>query len=503
MNQKFSRVILYIRVSTREQAESGYSMAEQEARLRAYCDAMGWTPLKVCADPGFSGAKLLRPGLQELLEDVDAHRCDAVLVWKLDRLSRTQKDTLFLIEDKFLVNDVAFISMNENFDTSTPFGRAMIGILSVFAQLEREQIRERMQMGMDARAKTGKYHGGGYDVIGYDYINGELIVNEYEAAQVREVFDLYVNKQWAIHKIRKHMAERYTLKYGAWGSDSTVYSVLSCRVYIGQMLWKGEYYEGTHEHIIPDELFNAAQERRSRTKWVDGIRENGIRRESPFQSTTILGGLIFCGHCGARYYTKGNYSGHGDKKKYHPYYTCYSRGKSSPKQIRDPNCKNPSYPIDKLDSIVLEEIRKLSFDQAAFAAIVAGEGQTKSENKNDIKVKRKALEDRIHSLHTQVSRLISLCRVNESMPVEEIATQIEAAQNEIDRLEKELAGMEAPPVVPTPDMVDRSKELLSNASVVIDNGTVAEKQALVRGLIDRITIYPDHIEIRWKFSPQQ
>ena len=107
-----------------------------------------------------------------------------VVVYKLDRLSRSQKDTLTLIEDNFIKNKVEFVSINENFDTSTPFGRAMIGILSVFAQLEKDQITERFTMGRIGRAKNGLYHGGPTAPTGYDYVDGKLVINEYEAIQV-------------------------------------------------------------------------------------------------------------------------------------------------------------------------------------------------------------------------------------------------------------------------------------------------------------------------------
>ena len=112
------RVVCYVRVSTREQAEKGYSVSEQQERLKAYCLAKDWVVAQVITDPGFSGAKLERPGMQQLISLVQAKKCDAVLVWKLDRLSRSQKDTLYLIEDVFLKNGCAFVSMNENFDTS-------------------------------------------------------------------------------------------------------------------------------------------------------------------------------------------------------------------------------------------------------------------------------------------------------------------------------------------------------------------------------------------------
>ena len=149
------KVAIYVRVSTQEQAVEGYSISEQIDRLTKFCEAHSWKLYKVYTDPGFSGGNMNRPSLQKLFADCTQKRFDTVLVYKLDRLSRSQKDTLYIIEDLFLTNHVDFISMSENFDTSTPFGRAMIGILSVFAQLEREQIKERMAMGREGRAKQG------------------------------------------------------------------------------------------------------------------------------------------------------------------------------------------------------------------------------------------------------------------------------------------------------------------------------------------------------------
>ena len=148
-------VALLARVSTQEQAINGHSIGEQIERMHKYCDAMGWTVYKEYTDAGYSGANTDRPALQRMIRDIKAGKINKVLVYKLDRLSRSQKDTLYLIEDVFLANNTDFVSMSENFDTSTPFGRAMIGILAVFAQLEREQIKERMQMGKEARAKEG------------------------------------------------------------------------------------------------------------------------------------------------------------------------------------------------------------------------------------------------------------------------------------------------------------------------------------------------------------
>ena len=151
---RFLNVALYVRVSTDIQVD-GYSIDEQLERLEKYCDAKDWIIYNKYIDPGFTGSNINRPGLTKLLQDIHKGKIDLVLVYKLDRLSRSQKDTLYLIEEEFLPNNVDFISMTENFDTSTPFGKAMIGILSVFAQLERENIKTRLAMGHVGRAKAG------------------------------------------------------------------------------------------------------------------------------------------------------------------------------------------------------------------------------------------------------------------------------------------------------------------------------------------------------------
>ena len=138
----------YIRVSTDKQREEGYSIDIQKERLDNYVRSMFpeseyRVEYREYVDDGYSGGSLDRPAMKRLIEDVKNGVVTHVVVVKLDRLSRSQKDTLYLIEDVFLPHNTAFISMGESFNTSTAFGRAVVGILSVFAQLERENIYER------------------------------------------------------------------------------------------------------------------------------------------------------------------------------------------------------------------------------------------------------------------------------------------------------------------------------------------------------------------------
>lgn len=121
-----NKVAIYVRVSTTSQAEEGYSIDEQKDKLEAYCKIKDWKIYDTYIDGGFSGSNTKRPELERLINDAKRKRFDIVLVYKLDRLSRSQKDTLFLIEDVFLKNDVAFISLQENFDTSTLLVRHLL-----------------------------------------------------------------------------------------------------------------------------------------------------------------------------------------------------------------------------------------------------------------------------------------------------------------------------------------------------------------------------------------
>ena len=313
------RAALYIRVSTQEQAQEGYSVGEQRERLIAYCKAQDWIIADIYVDGGYTGSNLKRPGIQKLMVETD--KFDVVLVYKLDRLSRSQRDTLYLIEEIFLPNDVDFVSMQESFDTSSPFGKAMIGLLAVFAQLEREQIKERTKMGRMARAKAGLHHGGGYIPIGYNYEDGHLVVNPYEAEQVRKIYEWYLAGGSLASITDRLHAEGYTNRYGSYISWSSVRNILGNETYTGRLKFGEVIVEHAHEAIITEEQFAAAQMLRERRQEQYGA--------TAFQSKHLLTGMLFCGHCGARYYKRnsGKYS----------YYACYSRTKQIKSMVKDPN----------------------------------------------------------------------------------------------------------------------------------------------------------------------
>lgn len=478
------RVGIYIRVSTQEQAESGYSIHEQEERLKAYADANKWLVNKVYSDPGYSGAKLNRPALNEMITDIKLGKIQKVLVYKLDRLSRRQRDTLYLIEDVFNTNNVDFVSMTEQIDTGSPLGRAMIGILATFAQLEREQIRERMQIGLDARAKEGLWHGGGYDPIGYDYIDGQLVINDYEAMQIRKIYDMYLNGM-SIIAIKHWLDDKgYKQKNREW-MESAIRSVLTTELYVGRIMWKGNSYEGQHEAIIDKDTFDTVQQlKQQRYQAKPGTNGN------PFHRTSMLGGLIWCGNCGARYYTKCNTvkrcKGTSPNKEPLRYYTCYSRGKSTKSLIKDPNCKNPSYNTQKLDEIILNEIKKLAIDEDYLNSLLDID-----KPKTDIL----PIKKRIDEIENQIDKLIDLYQIG-NIDFQMINDKIENLSNEKSKLEYELINAEDDKSV---DIIEYS-DIIKSVPEMLENGTDEQIKNIVHSLIDSIIIYDDAIKINWKFQ---
>jgi site-specific DNA recombinase len=289
------KVALYVRVSTQEQAEKGYSIPEQIEKLEARCLIGGpeneeWQAIKpYVVDPGHTGKDTNREGLQLLLSRLKDF--DIVAVYKLDRLSRSQKDTLTLIEDYFLKNKVDVVSLQENFDTTTAVGRAMIGIMAAFAQLEREYIIERSLMGRTGRAKDGKWIGTNRPPIGYDYDQEtkSLVINPYEAEQVKMVFALYLQGT-GLQRIARIMNEKgFSHKYGDWTWWGGVHTMLSNPVYIGMVKFSKEFFPGKHEPIVDKETFDTVQDL-LKTRSTSQL----YKRVSP------LSHLLFCGSCGAK-----------------------------------------------------------------------------------------------------------------------------------------------------------------------------------------------------------
>lgn len=465
MSKENMMVFGYARVSTDNQLEN-YSIEEQTARLEAYCAAKGWTLLHTYIDGGYSGGNTDRPALQEMLRVLREDPIDAVVVYKLDRLSRSQKDTLTLIEDELLAHGTDFVSINENFDTSTPFGRAMIGILSVFAQLEKDQITERFTMGRIGRSKAGYFHGGANPPTGYDYVDGLLQVNEYEAIQVREIFSMFLAGK-SINAIWRHLSAQYTTRW----SVSKVRGILTNTLYIGKVHFLGKDYDGIHQPLIDEQTFQAAgrllnsDEREARKT---------TSQKNPFRAGYLLSGLIFCGRCGARYSAN------------HGCYKCYSRAKSSPKFVIDPNCKNENWKIEELDALICSQVDALISHQGVLDTVLQS-----AEKGKRVEVNKAALRKRIAEIDGQITKLIDLYQVG-SIPMEVITSRVNALSAERASLQSKA---DAPDSVPAGDLFLEAVDDHKNGFAA---GDTDRRRLLLAALIERIVIDGRTVEIRWR-----
>lgn len=464
------RAALYIRVSTQEQAQEGYSVGEQKERLIAYCKAQDWIIADIYVDGGYTGSNLKRPGIQQLIQDTD--KFDLVLVYKLDRLSRSQRDTLYLIEEVFLPNKVDFISMQESFDTSSPFGKAMIGLLAVFAQLEREQIKERTKMGRLARAKAGLYHGGGYIPIGYDYEDGKLVINPYEAQQVQKIFEWYLagmSLQAIIDRLRD---EGYTNRYSSYNSWSGIRYILENETYLGRIHFGDVLVENAHEPIISEDQFNAVQIMRGKRR-----RKNGV---VSFQAKYLLTGMLFCGKCGGRYYLRNS-------GKYR-YYSCYSRTKQMREMVKDPGCKNKNWKADVLEPIIDAKIREVLHSPELVADIAASRPQPAPA------VQSVKIEKRIREIDRSIARLMELYQ-KDDIPPEVLGDSINKLYTEKTALQNSVTPEPKSDVLP----FDLAQELIADAAEVWDFADDEQKRRIMQGLITRIVLTDDDVKIKWNF----
>ena len=481
-----NKVAIYIRVSTQEQAQEGYSIGAQTDRLTAYCKAKDWPIADIYTDAGFSGSNMQRPALQRLIDDVRTGAVDCVLVYKLDRLSRSQKDTLAIIEDILLANACAFVSMSENFDTSTPLGRAMIGILSVFAQLEREQIKERISIGKAERAKAGLWHGGGNRPFGYDYIDGKLVPNELEAIAVREVYDRFLAGE-SMTSILGVLRNKYG--FVERKRITVVRSILTTRVYLGEVSWAGQFYKGRHEPLIDEVTFKRAQALMASPARLAEIKPN------PFKSTSLFGALLYCASCGARYMIQGNHSGHGTGMVYRPYYVCMTKAKKS-KRESDKVCTNPNYAKVKLDEYLLSKVYKL-VESPRLVSEIAGRPKKKKADTNESR--RAAILRQIDGIDSQLSRVVDLYQLG-SISIHEIGKRSKKLQEEKRTLQATLDKLTEPPG-PAPLPLAEIKKLLAGFDRCMESGTIEEKQRMLQQIIAKIIVYPEKgkFDIVWNF----
>lgn len=476
-----NKVAIYIRVSTTSQAEEGYSIEEQKDKLTSYCHIKDWSVYNVYTDGGFSGSNTKRPAMEQLIKDANKKKFDTVLVYKLDRLSRSQKDTLYLIEDVFIANDIAFLSLQENFDTSTPFGKAMIGLLSVFAQLEREQIKERMQLGKLGRAKSGKSMMWAKTSYGYDYHKetGALTINPVQSLAIKFIFEQYLAGR-SITKLRDDLNEKYP-KDIDWNYRA-VRLILANPVYCGYNQYKGQVFPGNHEPIITEEDFNKTQEELK-------IRQNTAAEKfnpRPFQAKYMLSGIAQCGYCGAPLtITLGTKRKDGSRNIR---YQCKNRFPRTTRGVTTYNdnkkCDSHFYEKADIEEKVLNQISKLQNDTSYLDELFSDE--------QDNGIDRDSYQKQIEELTAKLSRLNDLY-IDDRITLEEL--QRRSAEFTLMRgmLEAELENDQA---LKQQERKDDMRQILNRGDVL--SMDYEGQKVVVRALINKVQVTSEEIVIKWK-----
>ena len=452
-----AKAALYVRVSTDAQYEEGYSVDAQKEKLEAYCKLKDIDDYDFYVDGGWSGSNIHRPEMERMIEDIKENKISTVIVYKLDRLSRSQKDTIFLLEDVFIPHNCNFISLNENFDTTTPYGKAMIGILSVFAQLERENIRERTRMGMYERVKSGLWMGGGRVPFGYDYDKEKniLVPNEH-AEDVKKIYNLYL-QGYSPNKL----SEMFDV-----ANDTHISHILDRITYIGKINYRGEILDGLHEPIIDEDTWNKVQAERKRRN-----------SKKTVTSTYLLTGLVYCARCGAkmRYQKWGK-----DSVKIY----CYSQQKSRPQLIKDPNCDNEKIDAFDLEKIVLDNLfsytRKIK--------------STTKENINPNISASDVLKKKYETLVSKIKRLYNLYAESGN---DILLQTIEENKQDLQSIEDEL-------VLASETEKNKSNiELQSNIIANLENSwkylTIKEQQQALRLCITKVVVDGYNVSIQYNF----
>jgi DNA invertase Pin-like site-specific DNA recombinase len=249
-------VAIYTRVSTEDQAKEGFSLDAQIERLRSYCEARGWSIYKEYVDDGYSGRDVKRPAYAAMMQEID--KWDILLVMKMDRIHRNSRNFMEMM-DSLRKYDKEFVSMTESLDTSTAMGRFVVDIIQRIAQLESEQIGERVYMGMQQKASTGGILGFNAP-FGYTFDEGKLQVVEKEAQIVKQIFDKY-QAGCTLKEIVQFLNSNgiKTKKSNKW-SIWAVRRILKNPIYAGYIQWDGILKKGEHAQNITDvSQFNAVQ----------------------------------------------------------------------------------------------------------------------------------------------------------------------------------------------------------------------------------------------------
>jgi site-specific DNA recombinase len=427
------RCAIYTRKSTDEGlAQDFNSLDAQREAAEAFIASQRGEGWQVVADHfddgGYTGGNMDRPALRRLLDAVEAREIDCVVVYKVDRLSRSLLDFARIME-MFDRNAVSFVSVTQQFNTTTSLGRLTLNILLSFAQFEREIISERTRDKMSAARRKGKWIGG-HPVLGYDIDpkGGRLMINPQEAETVRTLFALYLELGSLLPVLQE--AERRGITTKHWITEDgrtrggkrilkgTMYGILTNPIYTGLVAHKGGLYPGEHPRIIDQESWDRVQE---------SFRRNAVSNGAGLKNKygALLRGLLFCVPCGTPMIH--TYTARGSKR--YRYYVCYSAQQRGWK-----SCETKSISAPAIESAVLDSIRRLGRDAKLAEAVAAEAVEQIARRRGEIEQEVAEQSRRLRQLNRDLAREAGDTRVDSGARFE----RMEEIQRKIEEIERRL-----------------------------------------------------------------
>ena len=399
------RCVIYTRKSVQEGLDMEFNSLEAqreagEVFVKSQASE-GWICLpERFDDGGHTGANTDRPALRRLLADIEAGKVDTVIVYKVDRLSRSLLDFARLMET-FEKHRVAFVSVTQQFNTATSMGRLVLNVLLSFAQFEREIIAERTRDKIAATRRKGKW-AGGHPLLGFDVDPRalRLVVNEAEAERVRAIFDLYllhesllpvveelerrgwVNKKWVTRKGHARGGRLFT--------RTSLHRLLSNVAYLGKVRYRDEVHPGEHAGIVDPAVFQQAQ---------DLLQRNGRSGGAPVRNKfgALLKGLVHCTPCGCSM-TPAHTTRKGSKRYF--YYVCSGAQKRGWK-----TCPSKSIPAAQLEQFVLDQIRCIGRDPVLLQEILSQAREEGLASVAELEAEQRVLEKDLARWHGEVRQL--------------------------------------------------------------------------------------------------
>lgn len=430
------RCAIYTRKSTSVGLEQEFNSldAQREACLSYIQRQPGWMALEPRYDDGgFTGANTDRPAFQRLLQDVDAGRVDVVVVYKVDRLSRSLLDFAKVME-RFNAAGTSFVSVTQNFSTADAMGRLTLNMLMSFAEFEREMISERTRDKIAASRRKGKWTGGSVP-LGYSVVDKKLVVNELEAALVREIFALYHEHRSALAVVRilnerQHTPRRNTMsglarRPRAWVTND-VYRILKNPVYAGYYIVGGEIFPGEHSPLIERSLF----ERTQKLLALATVPRRIASRNPEY----LLRGIVHCARCGASFTSASTTT----RTAVHRYYRCATRDKQGRQAC-------PARPVTAgaIETYVVERLRDAVAGGDLAGEVTAAVQRRIADVRRNLEVEHRMLPGQIASLSAELQRDTDAMQHLTGPARRPIEARLQAAGDKLARSEARLVAVEA------------------------------------------------------------